>query len=200
MVCKELFERLKEMKFDVIIGNPPYQLGVGNEGGNSSKAKAIYHLFISQAIKLNPKYITMIIPSRWMTRSVEGIPDSWIDEMLNCNKIQILHDYLNADDCFPGVDIEGGICYFLWNKDYNDKCKYVLHKQNLVSNYIDYLNSRKVGIVIRDTNALSIIDKISIVEKDYINNEQCNFSSLVSPKDFFTNKKNFNFKLERLQN
>lgn len=186
---KELFERLKEMKFDVIIGNPPYQLGVGNEGGNSSKAKAIYHLFISQAIKLNPKYITMIIPSRWMTRSVEGIPDSWIDEMLNCNKIQILHDYLNADDCFPGVDIEGGICYFLWNKDYNDKCKYVLHKQNLVSNYIDYLNSRKVGIVIRDTNALSIIDKISIVEKDYINNEQCNFSSLVSPKDFFTNKK-----------
>lgn len=187
-INKELYKRLREMKFDVIIGNPPYQLGVGNEGGNSSKAKAIYHQFVSQAIKLNPKYITMIIPSRWMTRSVEGISDNWIDEMLNCNKLEVLHDYLNAGDCFPGVDIEGGVCYFLWNKDYDSKCKYILHQRENISTYKDYLNSRNIGIVIRDTKALSIIDKIVNIEKSYIQNEKYNFSSLVSPKDFFTNK------------
>ena len=61
------------MKFDVIIGNPSYQMGVGNESGNSSKAKAIYHKFVEQAQKLNPRFLTMIIPSRWMTRTTEGI-------------------------------------------------------------------------------------------------------------------------------
>ncbi|MBR5555236.1 Eco57I restriction-modification methylase domain-containing protein [bacterium] len=185
----ELFKRLKDMKFDVIIGNPPYQLGVGNDGGNSAKAKAIYHQFVSQAIKLEPKYITMIIPSRWMTRSVEGISDAWIDEMLNCNKIEILHDYLNAGDCFPGVEIKGGVCYFLYNKDYNDKCNYFLHDIN--SNIFEhqaYLNERNIGIVIRDINALSIIDKIDSVDKGYTVDEKLNFSSLVSPKDFYTNK------------
>lgn len=184
-----LFKRLKEMKFDVIIGNPPYQLGVGNEGGNSAKAKAIYHQFVSQAIKLNPRYITMIIPSRWMTRSVEGIPDSWIDEMLNCNKIEILHDYLNAGDCFPGVDIKGGVCYFLYNRDYNGICNYYLHDTNTqVSYHPAYLNEKNIGIVIRDINALSIIDKIENIEKGYTSNDKLNFSSFISPKDFYTNK------------
>ena len=76
-------KELLKMKFDVIVGNPPYQMSVGNDGGNSSKAKAIYHLFISQAIKLNPTYLTMITPSRWMTKSTEGISDEWVD---NCHK------------------------------------------------------------------------------------------------------------------
>lgn len=184
-----LFKRLKEMKFDVIIGNPPYQLGVGNEGGNSSKAKAIYHLFVSQAIKLNPKYITMIIPSRWMTRSVEGIPDTWIDAMLNSNKFEVIHDYLNASDCFPGVDIKGGVCYFLYNKDYNDICNYYLHDTNSqVFLNKSYLNNKNIGIVIRDINALSIIDKIETIEKGYTSDDNKNFSGLVSPKDFYTNK------------
>lgn len=184
-----LFKRLKDMKFDVIIGNPPYQLGVGNEGGNSAKAKAIYHQFVSQAIKLNPRYITMIIPSRWMTRSTEGIPDTWIDTMLNDNKIEILHDYLNAGDCFPGVEIKGGVCYFLYNRDYNDICNYYLHDTNLqIFHHPAFLNERNIGIVIRDINALSIIDKIYCIEKDYTSNEKHNFSGLVSPKDFYTNK------------
>ncbi len=184
-----LFKRLKDMKFDVIIGNPPYQLGVGNEGGNSAKAKAIYHLFVSQAIKLNPRYITMIIPSRWMTRSTEGIPDTWIDEMLNSNKIKILHDYINSSNCFPGVDIEGGICYFLWEKNFQGECEYKLHKNDMfIEEYKGYLNANNVGIVIRDTNAISIIEKIEKIESNYLLKDSCNFSSLVSPKDFFTNK------------
>ena len=109
---KEIFN----MKFDVIVGNPPYQLNVGNTTGNSSKAKSIYHMFIEQAKKLNPRYLTMIVPSRWMTRSVEGIPDKWIDDMLNENKISVIYDFLNSQDCFPGVQIEGGVNYFLWDR------------------------------------------------------------------------------------
>lgn len=96
------------MKFDVIIGNPPYQLNVGNTKGNSSKARAIYHLFISQAIKLNPQYLCMIVPSRWMTRTTEGIPDDWVSEMLESNKFRVIHDFEDSKDCFPGVDIRGG--------------------------------------------------------------------------------------------
>ena len=131
----------------------------------------------------------MIIPSRWMTRSVEGIPDTWIDEMLNCNKLQVLHDYLNANNCFPGVEIKGGVCYFLYNKDYNGTCDYYLHDTNSrIFKNKAYLNEKNIGIVIRDINALSIIDKIDNIEKGYTANETRNFSGLVSPKDFYTNK------------
>ena len=182
-------EELFNMRFDVIVGNPPYQFNVGNTSGNSSKAKAIYHLFVEQAKKLNPRYLTMIIPSRWMTRSTEGIPDEWVDNMLNDSKLRVLHDYLDAGQCFPGVEIKGGVCYFLWDNFYNGKCEYNLHdlEGNITTN-VDYLNSMNAGIVIRDIDALSILDKISSVEKDYMNNDALNFSGIVSPKDFYTNK------------
>ena len=179
---------LENMKFDVIIGNPPYQLNVGNEGGNSSKAKAIYHMFISQAKKLNPSYLIMITPSRWMTRSTEGISDDWIDEMLTDKKIEVVHDYLDAGEVFPGVEIKGGVSYFLRNKNYEGKCNYFLHNGKNIDKNFDYLDSKKAGIVIRDINALSIIEKIQKVEGEYLINEKTNFSSLISPKDFFTNK------------
>ncbi len=182
-------EELFNMKFDVIIGNPPYQLNVGNTKGNSSKAKAIYHLFVEQAQKMNPRYLLMIIPSRWMTRSTEGIPDSWVDRMLSDTKIKVLHDYLDAGLCFPGVEIKGGVCYFIWDNFYSGKCSYFLHnKDNDVSKYIDYLNSRNSGIIIRDIDSLNIIDKICNAEENYLEKEELNFSGIVSPKDFYTNK------------
>ena len=182
-------EKIFNMKFDVIISNPPYQLSVGNKSGNSSKAKAIYQNFISQAMKLNPKYLVMITPSRWMTRSTEGISDEWIDFMLNNNHIRIMHDFTDASLCFPGVDIKGGVNYFLWDRDNVGKCQYFLHtSQSNVGEKIDYLNSSNMGIVIRDVTALAIIDKIVEVEGNYTSNDDKNFSGLVSPKDFFTNK------------
>ena len=116
------------MKFDVIVGNPPYQLGVGNEGGNLSKAKAIYHLFIEQAIKLAPNYLTMITPSRWMTKSTEGISEDWISKTIASNKFRVIHDFEDSSDCFPGVSIMGGVNYFLWEKEYTGKCDYYFHK------------------------------------------------------------------------
>ena len=77
----------EKFKFDVVIGNPPYQLSVGNTEGNSSKAKAIYHEFISQAEKLEPSYLVMVTPSRWMTRTAEGISDEWVSHMLKGKRI-----------------------------------------------------------------------------------------------------------------
>ena len=179
----------KNMKFDVIIGNPPYQMGFGIEGANSSNAKSIYNLFVSQAIKLNPRYISMITPSRWMTKTSQGIPDNWVDEMLQSHKFEIMHDFLNSNDCFPGVSIMGGVNYFLWNRDYNGKCKYYFHYSNNkeMMERFDYLDATNSGIVIRDPKSYSIIEKIVKLDGEYYNISNNNLSGLVSPKHFFDN-------------
>jgi adenine-specific DNA methylase len=177
------------MKFDVIVGNPPYQLNVGNEGGNSSKARAIYHEFINQAIILNPRFVVLITPSRWMTRSVEGISEEWIDKMITSNHFIELHDFIESKDVFPGVDIPGGVNYFLYSKNHTGDCRYNLYKsgeiQFQINDKLDYLG---LGIVLRDLYAASIIKKISnVVSGNYFNTLD-SFQTIVSPKDFFTNK------------
>lgn len=180
----------ENMQFDVIIGNPPYQLSVGNNTGNASKAKAIYHHFIIQSMKLNPNFICMITPSRWMTKSTEGIPDEWVDEMISSDKIMEVHDFPDSKDCFPGVSIEGGVSYFKWKNDYNGKCKYYhyIDNSNQVFERFDFLDRLKSGILIRDPRSFKVIEKVSELEGEYYNNGKNNFSTLVSSKDFFTNK------------
>lgn len=185
------YKELEKMKFDVIIGNPPYQLNVGNDGGNSSKAKAIYHLFIEQALKLKPKYLVMITPSRWMTRSVEGISPAWIDGMINSKKFREIHDFETSKECFPNLSqpIEGGVNYFLWDDIYEGKCEYFYYPSNgSALHRYDFLDSNNIGVVIRDPNSFKIIDKITAIHGEYFSVENENFSSLVSPKDFFTNR------------
>lgn len=181
-------KELLEMKFDVIIGNPPYQVSVGNEGKTSSKAKAIYHLFIDMSIKLKSKYISMITPSRWMTKTTEGIPDIWVDKMINSNKIKIIMDFENSKNCFPSVDIKGGVSYFLWDNNYNGKCKYLLNTNGVIKEMNRNLNELNVGIVIRNIDSLKIINKIEKIEGKYYIKVDNNFSYIVSAKDFFTNK------------
>lgn len=174
------------MKFDVIIGNPPYQLSRASENTttNSAYASSIYHLFIEQALKLHPYYLCMITPSRWMTKSAQGIPDEWVNKFIKCNHFIEMHDFIDAKECFNGIEIKGGVNYFLLSPTYNGKCKYVLFDGKNSTERFDYLDFFGAGIVIRDNNALSILKKIVRVEGDYYQKE--NFSSLVSPRDFYT--------------
>jgi site-specific DNA-methyltransferase (adenine-specific) len=109
--------------------------------------------------------------------------------MLKSNNFKVIHDYENSSDCFPGVDIKGGVNYFLWERNYNGTCKYYFHSSNNNGVFIrdNYLDSTGAGIVIRNPNAYSIIDKITKVEDKYFIKQSTNFSDLVSPKHFFDN-------------
>jgi len=158
-------EKIFKMKFDVIIGNPPYQLNDG--GGTGSSAIPIYHKFIQQAKKLNPRFLSMIIPSRWFTGG-RGV-DEFRAEMLNDNRVKIIHDFPNASDCFPGVEIKGGVCYFLWEKDYVGNCQINTHKGNdIISSDERALLEKGAETFIRYNEAISILRKVQKYKEDSI--------------------------------
>ena len=154
----------KNMKFDVIIGNPPYQM---SDGGHGASAIPIYHKFIEQAQKINPHYLCMIIPARWYVGG-KGL-DAFRDNMINDRRIRLLHDYVDASECFSGVEIKGGICYFLWDKDYSGKCEIFMHKGNDVDISMRYLVEKGERIFIRENKLISIMRKVwanSEIEKE----------------------------------
>ena len=175
----------ENMKFNAIVGNPPYQLMQASENctTNSAFASAIYPAFIEIARKLKPKYVSMITPSRWMTRTGQGISDVWVDQMLTCDHFLMIHDYLDAGDCFAGVEIKGGVNYFLYSEDYIGQCNHILHRNGEQISRLDRLNSLGVGIVLRDPMALGLIRKVAAIEPDYY--VAGNFSEVVSPQHFF---------------
>ncbi len=146
-------EEIFNMKFDVICSNPPYQL---NDGGNGKSAKPIYQLFVEQAKKLNPRYLTMIIPSRWFTGG-KGL-DDFRKTMLHDKRIRKLVDYENFKDVFPGVDLAGGACYFLWDRDNIGSCE-VTNMTDTVQS-VEMRNLDEFNVFIRQNKALSIVHKV----------------------------------------
>ena len=149
------FKGERHMKFDIIIGNPPYQL---SDGGAQASARPIYQLFIQNAIALNPKYLSMIIPSRWMTGG-KGL-DSFREEMIKSKHFRLLHDYFDSKRCFPNNDIKGGVCYFLWDKDYQGQTEIFAHTSNGTKKSKRYLQDGDCDIFIRSEELVSIKNKI----------------------------------------
>lgn len=157
-------EEIFNMKFDVIIGNPPYQL---SDGGNGVSAKPIYNLFVEQAKKLKPRFLIMITPSRWFNGG-KGL-DKFRNDMFSDRRITRLVDYQNAKDCFPGVSIGGGVSYFLWERDRTDDCE--------ITNIV---NGREVTlkrpldqypVFVRYNDAIDIIGKVQAVGEKSIVSE-----------------------------
>lgn len=145
----------KNMKFDVIVGNPPYQL---TDGGHGTSASPIYQLFVEQAKKLNPRYISMIIPARWYSGG-KGL-DNFRDMMLKDKRITHLVDYFDSTECFPGVDISGGVCYFLWERDREDNCQVESHLNKKVTSIKRPLLEKDADTFIRFNEAVNILRKI----------------------------------------
>lgn len=160
-------ERLFNMQFDVIIGNPPYQLSDG--GGNGASATPIYNLFIDQSKKLNPRYLCMIIPARWYTGG-KGL-DTFRDEMLIDKQIKIIHDFPDASECFSGVQIKGGVMYFLREKGYDGYCEVYSHTNGEVSQpEMRPLLEKGCDTFIRYNIAVKIVRKVNAKNEDSFEN------------------------------
>ncbi len=143
--------------FDVIVGNPPYQM---SDGGTKTGAVPLYHLFVLNALKLLPRYLTMIIPSRWFAGG-RGL-DTFRASMLNDKRIRVLHDFPDASVCFPGVEIKGGVCYFLWDRDNPGLCEVTTHQPpQKPSLLIRPLLEQGRDTFIRYNDAITILHKVS---------------------------------------
>lgn len=152
----------KNVKINAIVGNPPYQ---EVDGGGGSSAKPVYDKFVGVSSLVKPTYISMIMPSRWMTGG-KGLDDFRLFMLAN-HHIRILHDYLNASDCFSNVAIEGGICYLLIDSFNEGKCQFFSHTASGVSSVFRYLDDNDSDVVIRDAGALSILSKVIEGTKSY---------------------------------
>ena len=150
-----------DMNFDVVIGNPPYQL---ETGGSGRQAKPIYNLFVEQAKALSPRFLTMIIPSRWFAGGM-GL-DEFRNNMLNDRQITHLVDYIDAGDLFPEVDVPGGVCYFLWEKDFNGDCKVKNIAKGIEYESVRALN--QFDTFVRHSAAVSILTKVMAAKEKSI--------------------------------
>ena len=175
-------EEIFNMKFDVIIGNPPYQLNDG--GGRGDSASPVYDKFVEQAKKINPRYLIMIIPARWYSGG-KGLKQ-FRKNMILDTSIKELHDFPETSDCFPGLNIRGGVCYFLWSRDYDGPCKVVNYKGGLaISEKFRYMKEQNVETFVRYNIGVSILRKVQKLNEETMD-------SRVSARKPFGLESNFN--------
>lgn len=174
---EEKIKILKDMNFTAIVGNPPYQKGNGG-GLNKSSGTAIYDDFVSVAKSLSPRFINMIIPSRWFA-VLGGKLETFRNIMLDDKHILSLHDFNNAEDCFgKSIELKGGVCYFLRDVEYDGKCNINIHNGNEVVSETRILKNHLTEVYVRYQKYLDILQKVQ-------NKKEDSFSTIVSPNDPF---------------
>ncbi len=185
------------MKFDAIVGNPPYQV---MDGGAQSSAQPIYNLFVKIAKLANPQYVSMIMPARWYAGG-RGL-DDFREEMLNDKNIRRLDDFINPEIVFPNTNIRGGLCYFLRDTSYNnieDKVRIVTHdKTGIVSDTMRQFKLDGIDTFIRDEKAIDILNKIRKQTQDYMEG----YISPLRPfgfRGYFVNDENYHSSPENLR-
>ena len=179
------FNNKKNMKIDAIIGNPPYQV---MDGGAQASAKPVYQLFIQQAIKLSPKYISLITPSRWFAGG-KGL-DDFREAMLENKHFKAIHDYPNAAEIFSNIEIKGGVNYFLWDREYKGDCLIRTYENGeCISALKRPLKEKNADVFIRYNEAIPIFRKIQSLEEK-------SFSELMSSRKPFGIPTNFKGKKE----
>lgn len=149
----------QEMKFNAVVGNPPYQM---MDGGAQASATPVYNLFVNIAKKLQANYVSMIMPARWYSGG-KGL-DEFRNSMLEDKHISRLDDFLNPETIFPNTNIRGGLCYFLWDINYNSKeslTRVVTHGiSGIVADKMRQLKTNNFDMFIRNYEAISIIEKV----------------------------------------
>lgn len=179
---KELFGD-ENLKFDVIIGNPPFQ---EKDGGAQASSTPLYQKFVRLSKELNPEVISLVLPTRWYVGG-KGL-DEFRDKMLNDRNLKELHDWLTPEDVFPNTNIRGGVCYFLWDRNYDNELsniRVVNYENNIVLNdSVRPLKYRNSAILVRDTKALPILDKI-------INDDFSSIQDIISARNPFKFATNF---------
>lgn len=159
-------EEIFNMKFDVVISNPPYQLSDG--GGEGSSAIPIYNKFIEQSLKLQPRYMTMIVPARWYSGG-KGL-DSFRDTMLHDRHLSVIHDFPETADCFPGLNIRGGVCYFLWDKSHEGDTTVYNHIKGEITSATRGLLENNAETFIRYNEAITILHKVQKFNEESMSN------------------------------
>lgn len=146
----------QEMKFNAVVGNPPYQI---MDGGAKASASPVYHLFVETAIKIRPNYLSMIMPARWYSGG-KGL-DSFRNAIMKSNKIKKLFDYFDPNDIFPGIDISGGVCYFLYDNSFNGLCEVNNFRNGIKTSLIRPLLENGETTFVRFNEATKIMQKIN---------------------------------------
>ncbi|WP_400201781.1 Eco57I restriction-modification methylase domain-containing protein [Candidatus Methanarcanum hacksteinii] len=177
-----------DMKFNAVIGNPPYQL---MDGGAQASATPIYNYFVDCAKGIEPNYVSMIIPSRWMAGG-KGL-DDFRDEMIHDKHIAKLHDYINTNECFTNVDIKGGVCYFLWDKDKEGPCEIFTHNNGTIVSDTRYLAAENDDVYIRYPELLSIKNKIEKRSSEFFDSIVSARKPYLLPGDFFKDPSKYGY-------
>lgn len=150
------------VQFDVIIGNPPYQLSDG--GGSGSSARPIYNAFVERGKELDPRFLVMIIPSRWFAGG-KGL-DKFRAKMLADRHLKALVDYPDSREVFAGVDVAGGVCYFVWDKSWDGPCMVETVVNGNATAAVRKLDEHDVFI--RDNRVLGVVEKVrGVGSKDF---------------------------------